>query len=69
MLQEWSIRYIRLPYRHIPPKCMTKLKAHIKGLLEQGVIEKSVSPYTAPVVLVRKEDKSLRLCVDYSRLN
>ena len=60
---------IRLPYRHIPPKCMTEVKAHVKGLLEQGVIEESVSPYAAPIVLVRKKDKSLRLCVDYRKLN
>lgn len=60
---------IKLPYRHIPPKCMTEVKAHVKGLLEQGVIEESVSPYAAPVVLVRKKDNSLRLCVDYRRLN
>ena len=60
---------IKLPYRLIPPKCMTEVKAHIKGLLEQGVIEESVSPYAAPVVLVRKKDKSLRLCVDYRKLN
>ena len=60
---------IKLPYRHIPPKCMAEVKAHIKGLLEQGVIEESVSPYAAPVVLVRKKDHSLRLCVDYRRLN
>lgn len=60
---------IKLPYRHIPPKCMTEVKAHIKGLLEQGVIEESVGPYAAPIVLVRKKDQSLRLCVDYRRLN
>ncbi|KAK3870897.1 hypothetical protein Pcinc_023923 [Petrolisthes cinctipes] len=36
---------------------MTEVKAHIKGLLEQGVIEESVSPYAAPVVL-RKVLKS-----------
>ena len=60
---------IKLPYRHIPPKCMTEVKAHIKGLLEHGVIEESVSPYAAPIVLIRKKDKSLRLCVDYRRVN
>ncbi|XP_063850972.1 uncharacterized protein LOC135094643 [Scylla paramamosain] len=60
---------IRLPYRHIPPPCITEVKAHVKGLLEQGVIEESVSPYAAPIVMVRKKDGSLRLCVDYRRLN
>ncbi len=60
---------IRLPYRHIPSKCMTEVKAHIKGLQEQGVVEESVSPYAAPIVLVRKEDNSMRLFVDYRKLN
>lgn len=60
---------IRLPYRHLPPPCITEVKAHVKGLLEQGVIEESVSPYAAPIVMVRKKDGSLRLCVDYRRLN
>lgn len=60
---------IRLPYRHISPLLMPEVKAHVKGLVEQGVIEESVSPYAAPIVVVRKKDGSLRLCVDYRRLN
>ena len=60
---------IRLPYRHLPPPCIPEVKAHVKGLLKQGVVEDSVSPYAAPIVIVRKKDGSLRLCVDYRRLN
>lgn len=44
----------RTPYRHLPPPCITEVKARVRGLLEQGVIEESVSPYAAPTVMVRK---------------
>ena len=57
------------PYRSILPNQLQEVKEHIKGLLAQRVIVESHSPYAAPVVLVRKKDGSLRLCVDYRRLN
>lgn len=41
----------------------------IGNLLENGLIEKSNSPWFSPLVLVQKKDKSWRLCVDYRRLN
>ncbi len=34
-----------------------------------GVITKSYSPWVSPVVLVRKKDKGLRICIDYHKLN
>ena len=40
-----------------------------KTLLDNGIIRKSNSPYASAVVIVRKKDKSLRLCVDYRELN
>nr|KAG5707511.1 hypothetical protein BaRGS_012015 [Batillaria attramentaria] len=57
------------PYRSIPPTQLQEVKEHLQGLLQSGAIVPSHSPYAAPVVLVRKKDGSLRLCVDYRRLN
>ena len=60
---------VKLPHRRIPPHQMGEVREHIEKLLRQNVIRKSTSPYAAPVVLVRKKDNSLRLCVDYRQLN
>ncbi|XP_029902664.1 uncharacterized protein LOC115355879 [Myripristis murdjan] len=57
------------PYRRIPPNQYKEVREHISELLKKGVIQESSSPYASPVVLVRKSDGSLRLCVDYRRLN
>lgn len=57
------------PYRRIPPTQYKEVQDHISELLKKGVIQESSSSYASPVVLVRKSDGSLRLCVDYRRLN
>lgn len=56
-------------YNAIPKPLYREVKEYVQNLLDHGWIRKSTSPYSSPVVCVRKKDKSLRLCVDFRELN
>jgi hypothetical protein len=52
-----------------PPKELAELKTQLQELLDKGFIRPSSSPWGCPALFVKKKDGSLRLCVDYRRLN
>ena len=56
------------PYR-IPYMFRETVEEEIKTMLEEGVIEPSNSEWASPMVIIKKKDDTLRLCVDYRKLN
>lgn len=62
-------RPVRQRFRRIPPADYDAVKAHIRQLLDNRVIRESCSPFASPIVLVKKKDGSLRMCIDYRQLN
>ena len=56
-------------YIAVPRPLYPEVKSYIEDLLNRNFIKKSKSPYSSPVVCVRKKDQTLRLCVDCRALN
>ena len=56
------------PY-HYSPAQKDEIEKQVHEMLQSGVIAHSMSPYAAPVLLVKKKDGSCSFCVDFRRLN
>ncbi len=61
------------PFKHRPrpihPQDVSAVRKHLQELLGAGVIRESESPFASPIVVVRKKDNSVRLCIDFRKLN
>ena len=60
---------IKLPLRRFPLHAKQEASEIVNRMQNQGLIVPSDSPWSSPVVIVRKKDGSARFCVDYRRLN
>jgi hypothetical protein len=58
----------RRQYR-MPPNELAKLRIQLQEFLEKGLIQASSSPWGCLALFVKKNDKLLRMCVDYMPLN
>ncbi|KAL4007941.1 hypothetical protein ACER0C_001793 [Sarotherodon galilaeus] len=55
--------------RPIHPQDFDAVRKHLQELLDSGVIRESDSPFASPIVVARKKNGSVRLCIDYRKLN
>ncbi|XP_050745624.1 uncharacterized protein LOC127011659 [Drosophila biarmipes] len=60
---------IKLRYYPKNPKVQGEINARVDELLQMGCIEHSTSPYSSPIVMVRKKTGKWRLCVDVRQIN
>ena len=53
----------------LPLRRDTELKIQLQELLDKGYIQSSVSPWGASVLFVKKNDGTMRMCMDYKQPN
>lgn len=45
------------------------VRCHLKKLQDAGILRESESPFASPIVVVKKKNGDIRLCIDYRKLN
>ena len=60
---------VRQPLRRLPIAYQEPVKQQLRQMLNNGIIEKSTSPWASPLVIVKKPSGDIRICVDYRKVN
>ncbi|KAF7647554.1 hypothetical protein LDENG_00170760 [Lucifuga dentata] len=61
------------PFKHkvrrIHPQDIEAVRKHLQELLDAEIIRESESPFFSPIVVIRKKNSDVRLCIDYRKFN
>lgn len=60
---------IKQRYYPLSPVMQEHVNRELDEMIRLGVVEKSKSPWSSPILLVKKKDGGYRFCVDYRKLN
>lgn len=55
--------------RPIHPSDYEAVRRHLRELQDANIIRESESPFASPIVVVKKKNGDIRLCIDYRKLN
>ena len=68
-IETGEARPVRMPPYRLPHAYQETVLKDLEEMEERGIIEPSGSDWAAPIVVVKKKDGTLCLCVDYRRLH
>ena len=60
---------VATPQYRMSPMENENMRQQVRSQLSNGIIQPSKSPWCSPVLMVKKKDSTLRMCIDFRRLN